>query len=111
MSALTGLPIETTFGARPTGIDDAAQTVVLRVVQEALQNVRKHATASRVTVASRMAGDDWILEVRDDGRGFDVGSGRRPWQKELRTAIHARTGGADRRPISKSGRVPPEGRS
>jgi signal transduction histidine kinase len=74
MSALTGLPIETTFNASSERIDDAAQTVVLRVVQEALQNVRKHATASRVTVASRMTAEEWIIEVRDDGRGFDVGT-------------------------------------
>lgn len=74
MSALTGLPIDTALDAPADSIDDAAQTVVLRVVQEALQNVRKHATASRVTVASRVAGADWILEVRDDGRGFDVGT-------------------------------------
>lgn len=74
MSALTGLPIETALNAPAEGIDDAAQTVVLRVVQEALQNVRKHATASRVTVASRVAGKEWIIEIRDDGRGFDVGT-------------------------------------
>ena len=74
MAALTGLPIETALHAPADRIDDAAQTVVLRVVQEALQNVRKHATASRVTVASRMAGEEWIIEVRDDGRGFDVGT-------------------------------------
>lgn len=72
MAALTGLPIETALEAPADKIDDAEQTVVLRVVQEALQNVRKHATASRVTVASRMAADEWVLEVRDDGRGFDV---------------------------------------
>jgi two-component system, NarL family, sensor histidine kinase DegS len=74
MTALTGLPIDTSLDAPADGIDDAAQTVVLRVVQEALQNVRKHATATRVTVASRMAGGEWVLEVRDDGRGFDVGT-------------------------------------
>ena len=51
---------------------DAEQTVVLRVTQEALQNVRKHAAASRVTVVTRLEGDRWVLEVRDDGRGFDV---------------------------------------
>ena len=58
MTALTGLPIETALEAPADRLDDAAQTVVLRVVQEALQNVRKHATASRVTVATRIAGDD-----------------------------------------------------
>jgi two-component system, NarL family, sensor histidine kinase DegS len=74
MSALTGLAIEVSLDAPSDRIEDAAQTVVLRVVQEALQNVRKHATASRVTVASRMTNDEWILEIRDDGRGFDVGT-------------------------------------
>ena len=74
MSALTGLPIEVSLDAPSGRIEDAAQTVVLRVVQEALQNVRKHATASRVTVASRVSNDEWILEIRDDGRGFDVGT-------------------------------------
>jgi two-component system sensor histidine kinase DegS len=74
MSALTGLPIETLLEAPDERLADAEQTVVLRVVQEALQNVRKHASATRVTVASRIAGPDWILEIRDDGRGFDVGA-------------------------------------
>ena len=50
------------------------QTVVLRVVQEALQNIRKHSGASSVVVASDIDGDDWLLTVRDDGRGFDVGA-------------------------------------
>jgi two-component system nitrate/nitrite sensor histidine kinase NarX len=41
-------------------------------VQEALQNVRKHAGSSRTIVATRLDSKDWILEVSDDGRGFDV---------------------------------------
>ena len=44
MRPLTGLDDHDGPGApRPTGSTDAQQTVVLRVVQEALQNVRKHA--------------------------------------------------------------------
>jgi len=74
MAALTGLPIEMALEAPSERLAEAEQTVALRVVQEALQNVRKHAAATRVTVASRMAGPDWILEVRDDGRGFDIGA-------------------------------------
>jgi two-component system, NarL family, sensor histidine kinase DegS len=74
MTALSGLPIETLLEAPADRLAEAEQTVVLRVVQEALQNVRKHAAATRVTVTSRMAGADWILEVRDDGRGFDAGA-------------------------------------
>ena len=47
--------------------------MVLRVVQEALQNIRKHASAGTVVVGTRVEDDEWLLEVRDDGRGFDVG--------------------------------------
>lgn len=72
ISALTGIPIEADFNAPPEGLDEAQQTVVLRVVQEALQNVRKHAQATHARVASRLDGRDWVIEVRDDGRGFDV---------------------------------------
>jgi signal transduction histidine kinase len=74
MKTLTGLPIETDLQAPADRLAEAEQTVVLRVAQEALQNVRKHAGATRVTITSRMAGRDWNLEVRDDGRGFDVGA-------------------------------------
>jgi two-component system, NarL family, sensor histidine kinase DegS len=74
MKTLTGLPIDTDLQAPPDRLAEAEQTVVLRVAQEALQNVRKHAAASRVTISSRMAGGEWNLEVRDDGRGFDVGA-------------------------------------
>lgn len=55
-------------------LDDRQRTVVLRVAQEALQNVRKHAGASTVSVVSEVADDGWTLEIRDDGRGFDMGT-------------------------------------
>ncbi|HET7701987.1 MAG TPA: sensor histidine kinase [Candidatus Limnocylindrales bacterium] len=73
-SLLTGLTVETRLTASPDRLTPAQQTVVLRVLQEALQNVRKHAAASAVTVGSAIDGDDWVLSVRDDGRGFDVGA-------------------------------------
>ena len=72
--ALTALTIESDFRAPADALPDAAQTVVLRVVQEALQNVRKHAAASTVSVSTRIEDEGWVLEVRDDGRGFDVGA-------------------------------------
>ena len=74
LSSLSGVPIESDLQAPADRLGHASQTVVLRVVQEALQNVRKHASASKVTVATRAEGDDWVLEIRDDGRGFDIPS-------------------------------------
>jgi two-component system, NarL family, sensor histidine kinase DegS len=74
LRALTGIAITTDITAPGDTLDDTQQTVVLRVVQEALQNVRKHASASTVWVVARAEDRNWVLEVRDDGRGFDAGS-------------------------------------
>ena len=71
MRTLTGIAITTELTAPTDRLTDAQRTVALRVAQEALQNARKHAAASAVRVATRLAEADWILEVRDDGRGFD----------------------------------------
>ena len=48
-----------------------AQAQLLRIVQEALTNVRKHAGARRVRVVARRQGDNAEISVADDGRGFD----------------------------------------
>lgn len=71
VTGMAKLPIVADLEADPVRLEEAEQTVVLRVVQEALQNVRKHAGASAAFVATREDAGDWILEVRDDGRGFD----------------------------------------
>jgi two-component system sensor histidine kinase DegS len=73
-TALTGLAITSELTAPTDGLSETEQTVALRIVQEALQNVRKHGGASSVIVATVVEGDDWVLTVRDDGRGFDVGA-------------------------------------
>jgi two-component system sensor histidine kinase DegS len=73
MRTLTGLPISASLDAEADVLSGGKQTVVLRVVQEALQNVRKHASASTASVATWIEGEDWVVEVRDDGRGFDPG--------------------------------------
>lgn len=74
IQAMVGVTVTTDLAAPADALDDGQRTVVLRVVQEALQNVRKHAQASVVMVVTRLADDDWTVEIRDDGRGFDVGA-------------------------------------
>ncbi len=74
MRALTGLAITIDLTAPTDALTDAQRTVALRVAQEALQNVRKHAAATDVAVTTTLVEDGWLLEVRDDGRGFDLGT-------------------------------------
>lgn len=57
---------------------------LIRIVQEALSNVRKHAQASHVWVTCREAEDDLWLEIRDDGKGFAPEDVPRPSQHGLR---------------------------
>lgn len=52
--------------------DQSAQ--LLRIVQEALQNAHRHASASQVTVCYERQDALHRVVVRDDGRGFDVRS-------------------------------------
>jgi two-component system, NarL family, sensor histidine kinase DegS len=74
LRATTGLQVTTDLRAPSDALGDHQQTVALRVTQEALQNVRKHATASTVVVSTDVTDDAWAREIRDDGRGFDVGA-------------------------------------
>jgi two-component system sensor histidine kinase DegS len=74
MEGLIGLDIATDLAAPALLLTDGQRTVALRVAQEALQNVRKHAAATTVSVATRLEDHEWVLEISDDGRGFDVGA-------------------------------------
>lgn len=57
-------------------IDQPIVDLVLRTTQEAVRNVLRHARARSVAVTLRIADDDVVLTVRDDGEGFP--SGLRP---------------------------------
>ena len=52
-------------------LDDDLETAVYRLVQEALTNVSKHAHAKQVRVAVSESEGELVLEVQDDGCGFD----------------------------------------
>jgi signal transduction histidine kinase len=51
------------------------ESLLFRIVQEALNNIRKHAQASEVQVAMEFAEDKVKLTISDNGRGFEL-SGR-----------------------------------
>jgi signal transduction histidine kinase len=57
--------------ASSADLQPAAEVQLLRIVQEALANVRKHARASRVLVRFWFEANAWHVWVEDDGVGFD----------------------------------------
>jgi two-component system sensor histidine kinase UhpB len=59
----------------PEELGDAAQTAIYRTVQESLQNIGRHASATAVEVELDVEGDRAQLRVRDDGEGFDPREG------------------------------------
>jgi DNA-binding NarL/FixJ family response regulator/signal transduction histidine kinase len=57
---------------RATELPAPVETAVLRICQESLANVRKHAQASHVIVTLEYQPDDILLHVDDDGIGIDL---------------------------------------
>jgi signal transduction histidine kinase len=66
-----GITAEFSMAGRPASLGTGTEVVLLRVCQEALSNVRKHAKARSVRVCLRYKGDGVSLEIADDGIGFD----------------------------------------
>jgi signal transduction histidine kinase len=61
----------TGFGTGGLRLSPQTETCLYRIMQEALNNVYKHAQASRVSVILERRGGDAVLVVEDDGVGFD----------------------------------------
>jgi PAS domain S-box-containing protein len=61
------LEVAEDFPSTPLG---ETGTQMLRIIQEALTNTRRHSGASKVLVNLRSEGRDLIVEVSDDGQGF-----------------------------------------
>ena len=79
IAATSGLDIEARLrlafadGRAPTRLEAEIEGALYRLVQEALSNVVKHASAERVVVEVVEEGDAVTAAVGDDGSGFEVG--------------------------------------
>ncbi|WP_411091840.1 sensor histidine kinase [Streptomyces sp. 049-1] len=58
-------------GARVPPLPDRVQSALLRIAQGALANVREHAGASTAALSLTLLDDQVVLDVTDDGHGFD----------------------------------------
>ena len=68
-SERTGLVVELETRADEVEFREPLSTAVYRMVQEGLTNVARHARATEVRVAVRVAGGELIVSVRDNGIG------------------------------------------
>jgi len=66
-----GIPVEVEIDNTVDALPETVEVVALRVIQEALQNARKHAQPSSIRIRMWQDHGGWGLEVRDDGRGFN----------------------------------------
>ena len=82
-AAETGIASRSAVEGEVRELQPEGEATLLRVAQEALANVRKHAEASRVALTLTYLDDATRLDVRDDGVGFDheaAGRTRNGWQ-------------------------------
>ena len=63
--------VRRSFAPGLPALSPEAEVVVYRVAQEALTNAARHADAQSVELSLRRQGDQVVLEVTDDGRGFE----------------------------------------
>jgi signal transduction histidine kinase len=69
-----GIPVAVSVTGDPRALHPEVEHTLLRVAQEALTNVGRHAGATRVGVTLSYMDDVVALDIRDDGSGFTAGT-------------------------------------
>ena len=91
-------PLAVTVSGTAASPPPEVSTEISRCVGEALRNVTRHAGTGRADVTVRDADHGLIVEVSDQGRGFDprlVATSRRGIRESIRARMEAVGGGAE----------------
>lgn len=72
VSKRTGVWVTIDAEGVPEDLPEEHKTCVYRIMQEALHNAVQHAAARTVKVAVRQEGEQILLSIHDDGKGFHV---------------------------------------
>ena len=70
--SITGNTVDLELGEHIPDVSVSLKIAIYRILQEALANATRHAEASEYAVRLIVENEELVLEVRDDGRGFDV---------------------------------------
>jgi two-component system NarL family sensor kinase len=76
-SARTALDVEVSISPEVDTLPHEQQRSLMRVAQEALTNVHRHAGATRVDINFQVKKGHFELEIRDDGQGMDAANSAR----------------------------------
>lgn len=68
----TGIAVELTLPGEALRLVTEIKTGLFRIFQESLTNIARHAQAKEVKVSLQEAGKTLVLDIRDDGKGFDT---------------------------------------
>lgn len=79
----TGIHLQMEGAATDHRPADAIATAIFRVAQEALANIERHARARHVQLNLHQRAGSLVLEIQDDGRGFDTARVMRSAQRGL----------------------------
>lgn len=72
MWGLSNVKFSMQVEGEPVELPDAIKTVLFRLTQEAMTNIQKHSSASRVELLLAYSNTGLELRVQDNGRGFDT---------------------------------------
>ena len=70
------MDVEVRVDGQPVALPTQVAAALLRTARGALANVQEHAEAQRVALTLTHHSDEVVLDVRDDGRGFDPAQAR-----------------------------------
>ena len=59
-------------GQRRDNVGREREVALIRIIQESLTNIARHAEAKRVTLDCEQSDHQVVWTIRDDGEGFDV---------------------------------------
>jgi signal transduction histidine kinase len=82
---MVGVPIQVEGLPDELQLSSHVHIQLVRIIQEALNNIRKHAHARNVVISLRQEPGYFNLEICDDGTGFDLGEQRENNQHGLRS--------------------------
>lgn len=67
-----GITFDLAVSGSPVKLGESIETHLLRIAQESVSNAAKHAQAQKISVRVHYRPKEFVLEIEDNGRGFDT---------------------------------------